>query len=713
MSIPLQQRAGGPGYRFGRYTLIRPLGVGGMAQVWLARKDIYGGTQKIVALKLPADLLGLDKVKVESLLNEIAITSQFSHSNIVHVFDAGVHRGVVYIELERVDGIDLDQMLHVMRMRHSPMSLGVAVYIWRSILEGLHYAYTYAREGKPHPVIHRDLNPSNVLISSSGEVKVMDFGIAKMLGNETSGAHIKGKIRYMPSEQARGHSSTRVDIYGTAAIFWELVEGKRFRDHVSPARMFDHVLSGAPEPITSPRVDDQLRQLYEKCTHKDPEQRPASPAEVLEELKLWLGRVADASDLRELYTWQLEAKRHSGFTHGDFEAPHDMIRMVEILRAIDQQEVESPRDLEPAPGLPTPAGSDAAADAPSFVRRPYRSSDFRPPNIPMSTAAPTEDAPIPGREPPLPQPPRAVSPRIEPAAAEPTRIEVGTLPRGAPDISATEILAVRFASPTVGAAPQVRAPEPTRSTDRRESPTVIVDRGTTRRTIMLGGVVAVFATALILVVVTLWPQAEPPAKTASPRPAAVETQSEPVLPSGPVLNPVIAVAPRPSAPSDASASSAQPPAGDLREQAPTSDAAGPDLAPADAKVAAEVVPASAKVEPVPSAAPEPVEPPAPAVSPTAPPKPKAPKPKAKPTMVEVRLAPHFAEGELRIGKKTFAITKTIDVMLPAGTHSIAWRLDASSSWRKAGRLHLSPGNLYTVRLGASGVLVSSSPKGPP
>jgi len=131
MSKPLQPRATtGKGYRFGRYLLVKPLGQGGMAQVWLARKQIHAG-EKVCAIKMPADLLGLDDANHEALLNEIRISSQFSHSNIVQVFDSGVHRGVLYMELERIDGIDLDQLLDVMRQRQAPMSVGMAVYVWR------------------------------------------------------------------------------------------------------------------------------------------------------------------------------------------------------------------------------------------------------------------------------------------------------------------------------------------------------------------------------------------------------------------------------------------------------------------------------------------------------------------------------------------------------------------------------------------------------
>ncbi len=176
---------------------------------------------------------------------------------------------------------------------------------------------------------------------------------------------------------------------------------------------------------------------------------------------------------------------------------------------------------------------------------------------------------------------------------------------------------------------------------------------------------------------------------------------EPAPRPGPVLRPTPAMTPAPA------------------EQAQAGDAAEVVRTPAEpphGEVSAD------GTGPVPSAEPEPLDPPAPAALPTAAPPPspppvsttpKATKPKVKPKMVEVRLAPHFAKGELRIGKQVFAITKTIDVMLPAGTHAMAWRPDANSSWRKAGRISLDPSKLYTVRLGPSGVMVSTSAKGSP
>lgn len=720
------------GYRFGRYRLIRPLGMGGMAQVWLAIKAIFGG-EKVVALKMPADLLGLAESDQVALLNEIRIASQFSHSNIVQVFDAGVHRGVVYMELERVDGIDLEQLLEVMRQRGAPLAVDVAVYIWRCVLEALHYAYTYERDGKPHSVIHRDLNPANVLISSSGEVKVMDFGIAKIASHETSGNHIKGKPRYMPPEQISGRSTTRVDLFGAAAMFWEMVEGKRFRHDVPTGELIACALSGRVPEIASARVDDDLKEIYARCTHPDPEKRLANPGEVLAMLRRWQGRAADPATLRELYAWQLQTRRHSGYTDAEMPAlPERMLRLLEMLRRIDKEEetegagatgsgasASVPAGMVAASesAMPTPPRPAEAVDgAPTFFRRSRGSSGLGPlgvRGVRESVLDPTEDGPIPGQRPTSGQapPPGQAPPAEPPPPPGPTQRFGDTQAAVAAAAARTEVL------PGGGLPAPTPTPDATRETTRdgrRESTeptmmTVVRRQGRTR--VVLGAIAAVMCGAIVGLTYVLVPSADDgptaAAVVAAPgdagsvertkgtrgraaRDDGVEVaalEGSVAQAPGPKLLPVPLAEPRAEPVPDAAI-------------VPTPAAAEPAAAPTP-----EVPAAAAAIEtPEPAAEPEP----APEPKATAP---KPPKPKVKPApLVDVRLAPNFAEGQVKIGKKVWTVIKTTDERLPAGTHKLSWRPKEGEPWRVVDPLRLVADRQYMVRVGATTLKVTSIPR---
>jgi hypothetical protein len=762
------------GYRFGRYRLIRPLGMGGMAQVWLAIKVIFGG-EKVVALKMPADLLGLAESDQIALLNEIRIASQFSHSNIVQVFDAGVHRGVVYMELERVDGIDLEQLLEVMRQRGAPLSVDVAVYIWRCVLEALHYAYTYEREGKPHSVIHRDLNPANVLVSSSGEVKVMDFGIAKVQSHETSGNHIKGKPRYMPPEQISGRSTTRVDLFGAAAMFWEMVEGKRFRHDVPTAELIACALSGRVPAITSARVDDDLKEIYARCTNPDPEKRLANPGEVLAMLRRWQGRAADPATLRELYAWQLQTRRHSGYTDGDMPVlPERMFRLLEMLRQIDkEEEVDGAPPAAGAPGSPTgspavppapqgrpldtpavPLPAEVDDGAPSFFRRSRGSSGLDPlgaRGVRDSVLEPTEDGPIPGQTHRL-----GGGPATTATAAARTEV----LPGGGMPMPPGEV--ARAAEPPRAAGEATRGSaevvaqaaerETTRDAVRGSTePTVMtVVHGRGRMRIVVGAIAAMMSVVLLGLVYMLVPDAKAPAavdgseavarggakgtqaqgkedakvaaiaKGTEVAAAAVEevgvlgTDELQAQASGPKLLPV----PQAEVPTAEGAGATAVPGptaalGPAAVPGPLPSVAETPTAPAaEPAVPEPAVPEPAVPEP---AVPEPAVPePEPTPEPAAAPKAAPSKPKVKPkpvVLVDVRLAPNFAEGEVRIGKKVWVITKTIDVKLPEGTHKLAWHSKAGEPWRTVDPLRLAADRKYMVRVGATTLKVTSIPAG--
>ncbi|HRI06947.1 MAG TPA: serine/threonine-protein kinase, partial [Nannocystaceae bacterium] len=217
--------------RLADYELIDRLGSGGMAEVWMGRRIAGEGVYKAVAIKvLPAQRVGDERYR--RMFNEEArISFLLSHSNIVQVFDLGQSDGQAFLVMEWVDGVNLAQLAELTRSRRIAVPDGITAYVIGEVLQALAYAHTLTHEGRPLAIIHRDVSPQNVLISVSGEVKLADFGIARVAHDETSGLFVKGKLRYMAPEQLAGQSrSPAVDLFAVGAMLHELLDGARFRD---------------------------------------------------------------------------------------------------------------------------------------------------------------------------------------------------------------------------------------------------------------------------------------------------------------------------------------------------------------------------------------------------------------------------------------------------------------------------------------------------
>ena len=230
--VPPRRSERGSGVRVGRYSVLRRLGSGGMADVYLARAEGEAGFERLVALKVMHDELARSPKFVSHFLDEARLAPRLIHPNIVAVTDLGKEGDSYIIAMEYVDGADLARLVQSAAARAARIPASVALAIVRRVCDGLHFAHT-AVDGDGHPLhlVHRDVKSANVFVARNGSVKVGDFGIAKIAGAsrtaKTEIGEVKGTAAYMAPEHRTGQEvDARADVYAVGAICYELVTGR-------------------------------------------------------------------------------------------------------------------------------------------------------------------------------------------------------------------------------------------------------------------------------------------------------------------------------------------------------------------------------------------------------------------------------------------------------------------------------------------------------
>jgi serine/threonine protein kinase len=286
---------------FGRYVLFDFIGKGGMAEIYLARQKTNLGASRLCVVKQILPGLAGDPKFSEMLVHEAKLAARLSHANVVQVFDLGREDERLFIAMEYVEGFDLNDLLHRCSRAKVPLPFELGVHVVREALRGLDYAHRRTDDdGKPLGIVHRDVSPSNLLVSFEGEVKVCDFGIARandrLLGDGAHGAHeleeaVKGKAGYMSPEHARGEPiDARADVFAAGIVLWELAAGRRmYRAGEWRGSLLEQARAGrVPELPSSGLPEEQkLRAIVTRALAADREQRYASAAAMLRDLEAY------------------------------------------------------------------------------------------------------------------------------------------------------------------------------------------------------------------------------------------------------------------------------------------------------------------------------------------------------------------------------------------------------------------------------------------
>jgi serine/threonine-protein kinase len=262
-----------------RYRVIEKIASGGMAEVFRAESAGLEGFKKTVAIKRVLPHLSEKKQFIGMFLDEARVGAQLGHSNCVQVFDIGVGDDTYFIVMEYVDGADLKAIIESHRQSGRTVPVEVACLICVRICEGLAYAHELAdSKGRPMNIVHRDMSPPNVLITRYGEVKIVDFGLAKansQLERSEPGI-IKGKFSYLSPEAAYGKSiDARTDIFAVGIILWELLSARRLFLGETDLETVRQVQRAQVPKLSSINrdVSDELDRVLAKALAADPAQR--------------------------------------------------------------------------------------------------------------------------------------------------------------------------------------------------------------------------------------------------------------------------------------------------------------------------------------------------------------------------------------------------------------------------------------------------------
>lgn len=270
---------------FGSYALLERLAMGGMAEVFLARPE---GQDRLVAVKRILPNIAADDEFIAMFIDEAKIAGQLSHPNIAQIIDIGKISGSYFIAMEYVSGHDLralwDRTRETARENNDEirgLPLGLTCHIVKKLAEGLDFAHRRRdAKGRPLGIIHRDVSPQNILISYDGDLKIIDFGIAKAANRivKTQTGILKGKFAYMAPEQARGEPiDHRSDIFAIGVVLYELLTGERAFKGDTDFALLEKVrrVEVVPAKTLRPDLPKELERILKKALGKDAADRYA------------------------------------------------------------------------------------------------------------------------------------------------------------------------------------------------------------------------------------------------------------------------------------------------------------------------------------------------------------------------------------------------------------------------------------------------------
>jgi len=308
-----------------RYRVLEKLESGGMAEVFRAESQGLQGFRKQVAIKRVLPHLSEKKKFISMFLDEARLSAQLSHSNCVQVFDIGVGDQAYFIVMEFVDGANLKSIAESLKNQGQEFPVAAAVFIAHEICKGLSYAHELTDEnGVPLQLVHRDMSPPNVLVTKYGEVKIVDFGLAKATSQleKSEPGIIKGKFAYLsPEATLEQEVDRRADIFAVGIMLWELLASQRLFVGDTDLETVQNVQAARVPPISqiNRKVPLELERIVGKALARDPHQRYGTAREFGQALSNFMFRFAQpisGYDIAAIVQRTMREKEHTRAAQG-------------------------------------------------------------------------------------------------------------------------------------------------------------------------------------------------------------------------------------------------------------------------------------------------------------------------------------------------------------------------------------------------------------
>lgn len=389
---------------FGKYALMERLAVGGMAEIFRARMRGVSGADRFVAIKRIHRHLEQDENLVHMLVDEARLTVRLQHPNVGQVFDIGCIDGQHFLVMEFISGVDLHRVLRRIQEKQRHIPTAMVLYTMIEMLAGLHYAHEMrGDDGELLNVVHRDISPQNIMFSMDGDVKLIDFGIAKARSQvmQTQVGIIKGKFYYMSPEQAHGQKlDQRCDVFAAGMVMYELLTGRAAYDELGDVALLRKVRACDFEPPSHWRrdLDPNLEVIILKALKKDLRQRFQSAQEfraalqhyakhhfpplTRTEASAFVTRLLEPEQVKQRTARAVDLMRRDDFSATEdsliFDASH-------LARSMEAPAV----DRNFADQLAPDENPFATADEPTYV---YSKEDENPFAIPDEITSPVQRA---------------------------------------------------------------------------------------------------------------------------------------------------------------------------------------------------------------------------------------------------------------------------------------------------------------------------------